>query len=150
MSSIIIIMFEWKLCSKCNFIVIFPILSNVADFINQTKEDANMRQIGVWFYVNSYIFRKYMAWAIVALPIRSQELGRGLFCPPPAKIGCIKTPNHYRVKQMAISSVANGGYLQGVPHHQGPPLLRGPAEVPNCQIASRFSHVLTLKYLHLS
>ena len=47
MHFIIIIMFGWKLCSKSNFIMIFPILANFAAFLDHTKENADMRKNNV-------------------------------------------------------------------------------------------------------
>ena len=69
---------------------IFLILANIAAFLDHTKESADVSKNGGYFKVNFYIYRKYMPEAfstpnLVALPITSQELGRGggAFLPPP-------------------------------------------------------------------
>ena len=89
MHSIINIMFGWKISSKFNFISSFLILANFAAFLDHTKESADVSKNGGYFKVDFYIYRKYMPEAfstpnLVALPITSQELGRGggAFLPP--------------------------------------------------------------------
>ena len=82
MHSIINIMFGWKISSKFNFILSFLILANFAAFLDHTRESADVSKNGGYFKVNFYIYRKYMPEAfstpnLVALPITSQELGRG-------------------------------------------------------------------------
>ena len=74
------------MCSKCNFIAIFLILVNFAAFLDHTKENADVSKNDGQSSVNFYIYRNYMPGAIstqhlVTLPITSQELGRGFFCP---------------------------------------------------------------------
>ena len=83
-------MFAWKMCSKINFISIFLVLANFATFLDHTKEKADVSKNGGYFKVNFYIYRKYMPEAfstpnLLALPITSQELGKGggAFLPPP-------------------------------------------------------------------
>ena len=66
------------MCSKFNFIAIFLILANFAAFLDHTKENADVSKNDGYFWVNLYIYRKYMPEAIrtqnlVALPITSQE-----------------------------------------------------------------------------
>ena len=95
MHSIINIMFGWKISSKFNFISIFLILANFAAFLDHTKESADVSKDGGYFKVNFYIYRKYMPEAfntpnLVALPITSQELGRGGFFAPPNQNSTIK------------------------------------------------------------
>ena len=48
---------------------------------------------------------------LVALPITSQELGRGAFCPPPNQNRTIKKPNHYGVK---VPIVFRRGWVDGI------------------------------------
>ena len=84
------------MCSKINFIAIFLILVNFAAFLDNTKENTDVSKNDGQSSVNFYIHRKYMSDAIstqnlVTLPISSQELGRGLFCPP-TKIGLSNSP----------------------------------------------------------
>ena len=80
------------MCSKLNFIAIFLILANFAAFLDHTKENDDVSKDGGYSWVNFYIYRKYMPEAfstpnLVALPVTSQELGRGgFFAPPPTKI----------------------------------------------------------------
>ena len=76
------------MCSKFNFIEIFPILANFAAFLDHTKENAHVSKKDSYFEANFYIYEKYMTGAfgipnMVALPITSQELGRGCFFPLP-------------------------------------------------------------------
>ena len=47
---------------------------------------------------------------LVALPITSQELGRGGFFAPPSQNRTIKEPNHYRVNKSA--SIGVQGYCK--------------------------------------
>ena len=76
------------MCSKFNFIAIVLILANFAAFLDHTKENADVSKTDGYFKVNFYIYRNYMPEAfstpnLVALPISSQELGRGwAFLPP--------------------------------------------------------------------
>ena len=88
-------MFGWKICSIFNFIAIFLILTNFAAFFDHTKENADVSKNDGYFWVNFYIYRKYMPEAfstqnLVALPITSQELGRGVFFVPPNQNSTIK------------------------------------------------------------
>ena len=88
MHSIISIVFGLKICSKFNFIAIFLILANLAAFLDHTEENADVSKNYGYFWVNFYIYRKYMPEAfttpnLVAVTITNQELDRGgLFCPP--------------------------------------------------------------------
>ena len=92
-------MFGLKIRSKFNFIAIFLILANLAAFLDHTEENADVSKNYVYFWVNFYIYRKYMPEAfttpnLVAVTITSQELDRGggLFCPPPTKIVLSNSP----------------------------------------------------------
>ena len=60
MYSIIIITFGWKLCSKLNFITMFPILANFAAFLDHTKENADVATMMSNFRVLLY-FKKVHA-----------------------------------------------------------------------------------------
>ena len=95
MHSIISVVFGWKICSKYNFIAIFLILANFAAFLDHTEENADVSKNDGYFWVDFYIYRKYMPQAfttpnLVAVPITSQKLGRGVFCPPPNQNSTIK------------------------------------------------------------
>ena len=77
--------------SKFNFTSVFPILVNLAVFLDYTKENADRTNNADEFDVNFHIFIEYIPEAIstlnlVALPITSQELEWDGF-PPPTKIG---------------------------------------------------------------
>ena len=70
------------------FIVIFPILVNFAAFLDYTRENADVSKNDGYFQANFYIYIKYMPDAfstanLVALPITSQDLGRGGASPQP-------------------------------------------------------------------
>ena len=77
------------MCSKFNFIAIFLTSANFAAFLDHTEANADLSKDDGYFWVNFYIYRKYIrgafsTWGLVALPITSQELGKGggAFVPP--------------------------------------------------------------------
>ena len=96
MHSIIRIVFGLKICSKFNCIAIFLILANLAAFLDHTEEDADVSKNYGYFWVNFYIYGKYMPEAfstpnLVAVTITSQGLDRGgAFLPPPNQNSTIK------------------------------------------------------------
>ena len=70
-------------------------LANFAAFLDHIKENADVSKNGGYFKFNFHIYRKYMPEAfstpnLVALPITSQELGRGGFFVPPNQNSTIK------------------------------------------------------------
>ena len=116
MHSIISIVFALKICSKFNFIAIFLFLANLAAFLDHTEENADVSKNYGYFWVNFYIYRKYMPEAftttnLVAVTITSQELDRGAFCPPPTKIVLSNSPTTIGLTKIALSS------LFGVPYN---------------------------------
>ena len=69
------------MCSRFNFIVILLLLANFATFLDHTKENADVSKNDGYFRL-IFTFTE-SASNLVALPITSQELGRGAFLPPP-------------------------------------------------------------------
>ena len=74
---IMIIMFRRKLCSKSNFIVVFPILANFAAFLDHTKENSRVYTDDGKFCVN-FMFSQstclrllaHQMWLLYLLPVR--------------------------------------------------------------------------------
>ena len=81
-------MFGWNLCSKFNFIQLFPILANFAAILDHTKDNADVSNNDSEFQIYFYIFIKYAFLApylsLVAVPFTGQELDPGHFCLPQA------------------------------------------------------------------
>ena len=108
MHSIIRIVFGLKICSKFNFIAIFLILANLAAFLDHTEENADVSKNYGYFWVNFYIYRKYMPEAfttpnLVAVTITSQELDRGgFFAPPPTKIVLSNSPTTIGLTKLSM------------------------------------------------
>ena len=76
-------MFGWKLCSKFNFIAIFPTLANFPAFLDYTKENADVSKGDSQFKVNFQIFRVHMPEAISASISVTLPRVRVAFLPPP-------------------------------------------------------------------
>ena len=90
-------MFGWKMCSRFNFIAIFLIFVNVAAFLDDTKENAdlstnecNLRLIFIFSKSTCLRLLAHKIWSLYLLPDKSYV--GGLFCPPPTKIGLSNSP----------------------------------------------------------
>ena len=59
-------MFGWKFCSKFNFIMVFPSLTNFADFLDHTNNIADVSRNDCLLKVKLYIFIKYINEILVA------------------------------------------------------------------------------------
>ena len=85
MYCVMVIIFEWKLLSKFNFIAIFLIFASFANFLDHTKENAYVSKIMAYFCLIFTLLENTclrLSANLIALLITRQELGRGAFLPP--------------------------------------------------------------------